>query len=582
MQNARKISFVLRTFALLIVIALLFTTCSSVNEKGKESGKESSKGDAKVTSGATVSSVTTTEADTYYNTPGTLPIVKENITLRIAVPQDPVIEDWETNELSLELEKVSNITLEFLDYPKAEYQTKVDLIMASGDEMPDIFLGQKMPVSTLTNWGKAGKIIPLNEYFDKLAYWLPLVYEDCLTTFDECLDKIRSYDGNIYGLPSYLEALSDSIAGGRIVMYKPWLDTLGKDFPATIDELYDVLVAFRDGDPNGNNIKDEIPMTGYRDSIYFRYFFMSPFVYQNKEYWTIDNDGKIGVSFTTEEWREGLRYIKRLIDENLLDPLSFTQDHAQMTATISADPPTIGSYLRQSTSNLSANDQKRYEYYPIYAPAGPDGVRIIPYFPPAPSVLYIISSSCKYPEAAFMLGDLLGGEKFSIINRFGFEGKDWVKPDENDICVWEDYGYEKRIKIVNQSWGKLQNVWWANLGVSTLPASIMHGTTVADPSNQQAVSSSKLNARLVMEVSNNYVDESKVVQDLIYNEEEDECIATKYSPIKTYVNECLTRFVLGDMDIEKDWNEYINTLKKMGLDDCIAATQSCYDRMFKK
>ena len=36
-------------------------------------------------------------------------------------------------------------------------------------------------------------------------------------------------------------------------------DNLGLEAPTTVDELYDVLVAFRDNDPNGNGQKDEIP-----------------------------------------------------------------------------------------------------------------------------------------------------------------------------------------------------------------------------------------------------------------------------------------------------------------------------------
>ena len=41
---------------------------------------------------------------------------------------------------------------------------------------------------------------------------------------------------------------------------KAWLEKLGLQAPRTVDEFYDVLVAFRDQDPNGNGLKDEIPL----------------------------------------------------------------------------------------------------------------------------------------------------------------------------------------------------------------------------------------------------------------------------------------------------------------------------------
>ena len=41
---------------------------------------------------------------------------------------------------------------------------------------------------------------------------------------------------------------------------KDWLRKLGLKEPKTVEELYEVLIAFRDKDPNGNGKKDEIPV----------------------------------------------------------------------------------------------------------------------------------------------------------------------------------------------------------------------------------------------------------------------------------------------------------------------------------
>ena len=39
-----------------------------------------------------------------------------------------------------------------------------------------------------------------------------------------------------------------------------WLDKLGLAVPTTVDELHDVLLAFKNNDPNGNGKADEIPL----------------------------------------------------------------------------------------------------------------------------------------------------------------------------------------------------------------------------------------------------------------------------------------------------------------------------------
>lgn len=41
-----------------------------------------------------------------------------------------------------------------------------------------------------------------------------------------------------------------------------WLKTLGMSMPENFEEFVEVLKAFRDKDPNGNGISDEIPMVG--------------------------------------------------------------------------------------------------------------------------------------------------------------------------------------------------------------------------------------------------------------------------------------------------------------------------------
>ncbi len=41
-----------------------------------------------------------------------------------------------------------------------------------------------------------------------------------------------------------------------------WLKALGLEIPTTTKELYEVLKAFHDRDPNGNGIRDELPLVG--------------------------------------------------------------------------------------------------------------------------------------------------------------------------------------------------------------------------------------------------------------------------------------------------------------------------------
>lgn len=63
--------------------------------------------------------------------------------------------------------------------------------------------------------------------------------------------QMTSPDGNIYGLPHAEFDINNYVLMWNIIR-QDWLDKLGLAMPSTIDEYHDVLVAFRDQDPNGN------------------------------------------------------------------------------------------------------------------------------------------------------------------------------------------------------------------------------------------------------------------------------------------------------------------------------------------
>ena len=49
--------------------------------------------------------------------------------------------------------------------------------------------------------------------------------------------------------------------------------------------------------------------------------------------------------------------------------------------------------------------------------------------------------------------------------------------------------------------------------------------------------------------------------------------------MQTYADECFTRFILGDLDIEKDWDNYLGELEAMGLEYYLEICQTAFDRM---
>ena len=50
-----------------------------------------------------------------------------------------------------------------------------------------------------------------------------------------------------------------------------------------------------------------------------------------------------------------------------------------------------------------------------------------------------------------------------------------------------------------------------------------------------------------------------------------------YSDIDTYMDETISKFVVGDLSLDQ-FDSFVQQLKDMGIEDCIAIEQAAYDR----
>jgi putative aldouronate transport system substrate-binding protein len=76
---------------------------------------------------------------------------------------------------------------------------------------------------------------------------------------------------------------------------------------------------------------------------------------------------------------------------------------------------------------------------------------------------------------------------------------------------------------------------------------------------------------------------STIMPRLYFTTEESDTLAAYETNIDTYKDETITKFIKGTLELNDDnWAEFQNTMKTMGLDDCLAirnaALQRAYDR----
>ena len=190
------------------------------------------------------------------------------VNISIGMPSHAKIISMEENALTKWLKDQTGYNIEIVEYSGGtDIATQISTTIAARQELPDILWGVNIGTTTVSTYGKEGYFADLKPYFDdkegaSKTFWSRM--DEGLSQYqkDYVVRKMTDPDtGGIYGVPVVETSLVDGL-DFMVWINTEWLDKLGLSKPTNTDELYDVLVAFRDKDPNGNGIKDEMPMVG--------------------------------------------------------------------------------------------------------------------------------------------------------------------------------------------------------------------------------------------------------------------------------------------------------------------------------
>lgn len=508
---------------------------------------------------------------------------EEDITLTIARKTDTLIENLETNETTKAIEEKFGVKLKFLEYPSADAQAKLAVVMASKSNVPDI-INFELDYVTEYNYAMRGLLLPLNEYLADPSMTKNLDSRVDAEAKEALLKIVRMPDGNNYGLPSYEDSMWGR-AWYHAWINQEWLDALGLDMPKTTEDFRAVLEAFVSQDPNGNGVNDEIGLLGSTTSDDQKVvnFLLNAFTYAdpNAKYFGV-KDGEVYAAFVQDAFKEGLEYVHSLVEAGLIYAGSFTQDQTQMRAIINQDGDyvvgsvTAGSAGHWNGVSSNPNLRKMTELEPL---TGPDGVCWTPTSEPSCANYWYITSACEHPELAFAIGESFYDFETSLTQRYGVKEVDWT----NDPAKMDNYffeygvtGEDRIFAIMNDSaWTNVNNVTWRNTTPHIFDHALDMSWAIETVENYESgvslVFRPDFYVRYVPHMNN------EIIGKLNYTAEEAERIADISTAIDSYVNESITAFVTGIKDFS-EWDAYLAELEKMHLEDYIAVQQAAYDR----
>ncbi|MEW9551743.1 extracellular solute-binding protein [Nonomuraea sp. NPDC050783] len=210
-------------------------------------------------------------------------------------------------EIQQAVEKLIGKKLAITWVPNAEYNEKTNVVLAS-DKLPDVMVIQDNKAASFVKAAQAGAFWDLTDKLDTYPNLKPKSEQAWINS---------KTDGKNYGIYRVRPLLRSAV-----VLRKDWLEKLDLKLPETTDDLYEIAKAFTEKDPDGNGKKDTYgmilpkwPGTGFAAS--------SPYNAIDVWFGTPNNygmrDGKLVPEFDVPEFWEAQKYIKKFIDEGLVN-----------------------------------------------------------------------------------------------------------------------------------------------------------------------------------------------------------------------------------------------------------------------
>ena len=530
-----------RLMAAAMAAVMLTGTLAGCSAKSETSGTEAAKGEA----GAS-------QAQTEETLEGSL-VSKEpkEFTVFLNFNNMPFDSNWQVWQ---EAAKRTNVSLKgTISLSNSNEEEAFNLMMSSGN-LADI-IGY-VDASSLEKLGRDGGMIPLNDLIKEHAPNIQKVLDEDA----RFRQTAYSLDGNIYQIPKNQELKAAEFWWIR----QDWLDKLNLKAPTTVDELHDVLYAFRNEDPNGNGLKDEIPLfdrAGWKQPDEYLYLWDTSLEFYPR-------DGKMKYEPLEENFKTGVSNMIKWYQEGLIDPEIFTRGASSRDTLLGGD---LGGCTHDwvSTANYNSTLQETipgFQMVAIAPPADQNGVvkeRVSRY----PGVGWGISSQCKDPVTVIKFMDYFFTEEGSDLMNWGIEGDTFTR-DADGSKHFTDTVLQSELTPI----GYLRSI-----GAQYRIGMCQDGDYEYATMKEDGIEANKLyngHDEWFDDSLPPYLDGKMALK---YTSDDETEYKNIMASIKPYVDEKFQSWIIGVNDFDSEYDTFIKELKARGIDRALEINQKAYD-----
>lgn len=503
------------------------------------------------------------------NTKSQFPIVEEGEELELSIMAPGMGRaEWKDMPVLKDYQEKTGIKMSYVTPPSADFATKLNLAFAA-DDLTDIIYGAgsgSLTPSMELDYGAQGTLMALEDYItpELMPNLSKLIEED-----PTIIKSITTPDGHVYSLPMIARNGSSVLYQSPLWYNGEWLDALGvTELPKTTDEFYDLLVRFRDEDPNGNGKKDEIPMTDL-EMYYSRVWLMSAFGLKLRGIQEVD--GVVSYTPISENYKEFLAYMNKLYSEGLLDKEVYSQSEDQKKA--KGQNNQVGLFGDYYSFFTTGRTEKEAMSDPMFHPLSSEFTdRVVV---PANSRLnrgaFAITKNNPSIEASVRWVDYFYSAEGARYLEQGPEGVMWE-------TVQNKAGEDVRVflpEVDLDDTETFRSKITPAYGLITPNIVVDQELVRKDPETPGDVA---FRDWVTSEAVEKYEPVAEVPFPLLYlTREENDIIAINATDLKTYVEEMEAKFITGVASLD-EWDKYVETIESMGIEEYVAIHQQAYDR----
>lgn len=481
----------------------------------------------------------------------------EGTTIKMTIPSHP---SWPYNENWIVwdyIEEATGAKVEVNAIPSADIITKVNLMMASQESLPDLlFMDYKGDINV---HAMDGAFVNIRDHLDNMPNFQKIIAEQPAGA-EGFLATLGAGDGNVY----FAGTIPSGFGNARIWMHRR--DIFEKNnlkVPETKDELIEVSRKLKEIYPGSYPLcfRNGLGALDVMGSLWKEYFTYGLYYDFNNEQWNYGAQEDVMIDL--------IEFFQQMLDEDLVPADFLTIATKSWEELILTDR---GFMMPEYVSRINFFNTPGRESNPDYTWAYMD--------PPEGFSDIGVGKIANYITNPTGFGICNTGDDKRIANAIKYI--DWLYSDEaSELLNWGKEGETHEVledgsrkMLVDTDAGETEA---AKFGFGTMGISLRGN-------EEKSLVGIKVNP-LMLEAYENFKETTVDNQNPLYwigwNEEEQDVYDEYYVAVDTYTKEMLAKFILKQAPMS-EYDKFKKELDELGVKELLAICNSAYDRAMGK